>query len=403
MRIIREVAPTTRQALRGIRERLGEDAVILSSRRVAEGVEITAGADVDERAAAPEAVPDIAPPAAIPSPSAIPPAPQAPVSLTTVTGAAGVSLPPLSDTVGEELKSLRCILETQLAQLAWNDLTRRLPVHAELLRELTELGLARDLATRITEQLPAEVDLTHARRFAFTALAQYLPVSPGRWTDEGGRVAFIGTTGVGKTTSLAKIAVRWALRHGARELALVSTDSTRIGAQDELRALGQLLGAAVYVPERFEDLPTLLAQLTQFRLVLIDTPGASVRDTAFASRLGVLANNSSLVESLLVLSANTQAAALEEVLRRFEPARPTSVLLTKLDEAASLGGSLSALIRAQLSLCYVSEGQRIPEDLRPARALDLVSRAVSLAKESGASADEDLLRRRFGKVSHVSA
>jgi flagellar biosynthesis protein FlhF len=402
MRIIREVAPTTRQALRGIRERLGEDAVILSSRRVAEGVEITAGADVDERGAVAGAIPDPAPSAASPAPAAVLAAPPASVSLTPATGAAGVALPPLADTVGEELKSLRCILETQLAQLAWNDLTRRLPVHAELLRELTELGLARDLATRITEQLSADVDLAHARRFAFTALAQYLPVSPGRWTDEGGRVAFIGTTGVGKTTSLAKIAVRWALRHGARELALVSTDATRIGAQDELRALGQLLGAAVYVPERFEDLPTLLGQLSQFRLVLIDTPGASVRDTGFTSRLGVLANNTSLLESVLVLSANTQAASLEEVLRRFEPARPSSVLLTKLDEAASLGGSLSALIRAQLSLCYVSEGQRIPEDLRPARALDLVSRAVSLAKESGASADEDLLRRRFGKVSHVS-
>ena len=118
--------------------------------------------------------------------------------------------------------------------------------------------------------------------------------------------------------------------------------------------------------------------------MLIDTPGASVRDAAFASRLAVLANNTSLLESVLVLSANTQAAALEEVVRRFEPARPTTALLTKLDEAASLGGSLSVLIRAQLNLCYVSEGQRIPEDLRPARALDLVSRAVTLAKESGA-------------------
>ena len=404
MRIIREVAPTTRQAMRGIRERLGENAVILSSRRVAEGVEITAGADVADLTAAAEAAMQ-APAAALAAAAPV----AAAVASTHAEGAVAPGaalaalLPPLPDTVGEELKSLRCILETQLAQLAWTDLTRRLPVHAELLRELTELGLARDLASRITEQLPAGADLAHARRFAFTALAQYLPVSAGRWSDEGGRVAFIGTTGVGKTTSLAKIAVRWALRHGARELALVSTDATRIGAQDELRALGQLLGAAVYVPDRFEDLPTLLSQLSQFRLVLIDTPGASLRDASFASRLGVLANNTSLVESVLVISANTQAAALDEVMRRFEPARPTSAVLTKLDEAASLGGSLSALIRAQLSLCYVSEGQRIPEDLRPARALDLVSRAVSLAKESGASADEDLLRRRFGKVNHVSA
>jgi flagellar biosynthesis protein FlhF len=406
MRIIREVAPTTRQALRGIRERLGENAVILSSRRVAEGVEITAGADVDASAAMPETLPAAAVLGATPDalPGVLPHAAEAAAPDHPVAGAAAVgSLPPVPDSVGEELKSLRCILETQLSQLAWNDLTRRQPVHAELLRELTEIGLARDLSARITEQLPAGADLAHARRFAFTALAQYLPVAAGRWTDEGGRIAFIGTTGVGKTTSLAKIAVRWALRHGARELALVSTDSTRIGAQDELRALGQLLGAAVYVPERFEELPALLNQLSQFRLVLIDTPGASVRDAAFAGRLSVLADNTSQLESVLVLSANTQAAALEEVVRRFEPARPTSVLLTKLDEAASLGGSISVLIRAQLRLCYVSEGQRIPEDLRPARALDLVSRAVALAKESGAEADEDLLRRRFGKVAHVSA
>jgi flagellar biosynthesis protein FlhF len=406
MRIIREVAPTTRQALRGIRERLGEDAVILSSRRVAQGVEITAGADVEVSTTGPEprlAAAALAATAAAPA-GVPPPADDTAAAEPIAASALAVgSLPQVPDSVGEELKSLRCILETQLSQLAWNDLTRRLPVHGELLRELSEIGVARDLAARITEQLPADADLAHARRFAFTALAQYLPVAAGRWTDEGGRIAFIGTTGVGKTTSLAKIAVRWALRHGAQDLALVSTDSTRIGAQDELRALGQLLGAAVYVPERFEELPALLGQLSRFRLVLIDTPGASLRDAAFAGRLSVLAGNTSQLESVLVLSANTQAAALEEIVRRFEPARPTSVLLTKLDEAASLGGSLSVLIRAQLRLCYVSEGQRIPEDLRPARALDLVSRAVALAKESGAEADEDLLRRRFGKVTHVGA
>ncbi|MBS0580740.1 MAG: flagellar biosynthesis protein FlhF [Proteobacteria bacterium] len=408
MRIIREVAPTTRQALRGIRERLGEDAVILSSRRVPEGVEITAGADLAEEpaaAAAPEAPAEAAAyvPAPVAPPAALPAATAAPAGPEALAAAVAALAPPANDAVGEELRSLRCILETQVAQLAWNDLTRRLPVHAELLRELTEIGLAPDLATRITEQVPAGADITGARRFALTALAQYLPVSAGRWSDEGGRVAFIGTTGVGKTTNLAKIAVRWALKHGARELALVSADATRIGAQDELRALGQLLGAAVYVPERFEELPNLIAQMPQFRLVLIDTPGASLRDPAFSARLGVLANNTSTIESVLVLSANTQAAALEEVLRRFAPARPTGALLTKLDEAASLGGSLSVLIRSQLSLCYISEGQRIPEDLRPARALDLVSRAVSLARDSGASADEDLLRRRFGKVTHASA
>jgi flagellar biosynthesis protein FlhF len=408
MRIIVQVAPNTRLALRGIRERLGENAVILSSRRVPEGVEVTAGADVGEQASA-EAAPGAAPlapqlsaaaPAAASPESlltrATPPPPLAPVALRNAPAASG-------DAVGQELKSLRCMLETQLAQLAWSDLTRRLPVHAELLRELTEIGLARDLAERIAEQLPEGSDLAHARRFAFTALAQYLPVTGERWAEGGGCLAFVGATGVGKTTSLAKIAVRWALRRGAGELALVAADATRIGAQDEVRALGQLLGAAVHVPERFQDLPALLGQLSNFRLVLIDTPGASLKDPKFSARLAVLSSCASQLESVLVLSANTQAAALDEVLRRFEPAHPACALLTKLDEAASLGGSISALIRAQLPLCYVSDGQRVPEDLRPARTLDLVSRAVALAKENAASADEDLLRHRFGKVTHVGA
>ena len=411
MRIVRQVAPTTRQALRGIRELLGENAVILSSRRTAQGVEITAGADVAAGAAL-DGLPSPVPVAAVPPPAPLPqPAPTRTPAVSTAHAPGGaaelplpvIAAPPPPDSVGQELKTLRCMLETQLAQLAWSDLTRRLPAHAELLRELAEMGVARDLAERIIEQLPQAADVTQARRFAFTALAQYLQVTGERWAEEGGRIAFIGTTGVGKTTSLAKMAVRWALRHGANDLALVATDAARIGAQDELRALGQLLGAAVYVPERFGDLPALLNQLSRFRLVLIDTPGAGPRDPKFSSRLAVLASCASQLQSVLVLSANTQAAALDEVVRRFEPAHPEGALLTKLDEAASLGGSLSVLIRSQLRLCYVSEGQRIPEDLRPARALDLVSRAVALARDSGASADEDLLRRRFGKVTHVGA
>jgi flagellar biosynthesis protein FlhF len=400
MRIIRQVAPNTRAALRAIRERLGENAIILSSCRTVDGVEVTAGAEIDDAAAPPEAVASAEPvrpfetlfqrePAAAPAEPTPAPAAVAPTAAYS------------NDAVGQELKTLRSMLETQLAQLAWNDLTRRSPIHAELLRELTEIGLGRDLAERIAEQLPRESDLAQARRFAFTALAQYVGVTGERWAENGGRLAFIGTTGVGKTTSLAKLAARWTLKHGARELALIAGDGSRIGAADELRALGQLLGAQVFVPESFSELPALLARLTHFRLVLIDTPGTSSKDSKFANQLAVLASCASILDSVLVLSANTQAAALEEIVRRFAPTHPACALLTKVDEAATLGGSLSALIRAQLPLCYISEGPRVPEDLKPARALDLVSRAVALAKESGASADEDLLRRRFGKVAHA--
>ncbi|MDB6089979.1 MAG: flagellar biosynthesis protein FlhF [Gammaproteobacteria bacterium] len=506
MKIVRHTAPDMRQALRSIREQLGEDAVILSSKRCSEGVEITAAVDFDatdlhaaisaplesppsplpsapvtharqsapaitsSRASLPAVTAArVAEPAVTQAPTLIsglasshipasdlstlfapeiaamlaPLSAPAPVVASVPSTAPATLLPahPLtcepnrvprqeptfsltpaqpdlaatvlaelpsepvpkttaSDAMGVELKTLRRMLETQLAQLAWNDLTRRAPVHVEILRELTEIGISQDLADHILKQLPDNVELGFARRFAIAGLSQYLLVTGDRWLENGGRVAFIGATGVGKTTTLAKLAVRWVLRHGPRDLALVGSDTVRIGAQAQIQSLGQMLGVPVYTPENFESLPTLLSRLEQ-RLILIDTPGSSLRDTQLASRLSVLANSASQLETAVVLAASTQAGALEETVKRFAPANPSCCLLTKVDEAASLGGALSVLIRARLPISYTSEGQRVPEDLRPARALELVSTAVRLAKASGAAADEDLLRRRFGKTAHA--
>jgi flagellar biosynthesis protein FlhF len=313
-------------------------------------------------------------------------------------GSAAAS-PAAAEAMSDELKTLRRMLENQLAHLAWNDLTRRAPVHTEILRELTEIGISHDLAEHLVRQLPEDQDLTFARRFTIAGLSQYLKVTGDRWLNDGGRVAFVGATGVGKTTTLAKIAVRWVLRHGPRDIALVAADPVRIGAHDQLRSLAQLLGVPVYTPENFDQLPALLSRLGE-RLILIDTPGSSARDAQLAGRLAVLSTSASKLETALVLAASTQAGAIEETVRRFAPANPACCVITKLDEAASLGGVLSALIRARMPVSYMSEGQRVPEDLRPARALELVSAAVRLAKARGAAADEDLLRRRFGKTAH---
>jgi flagellar biosynthesis protein FlhF len=426
MKIVRHTARDMRQALRSIREQLGEDAVILSSRRLAKGVEVTAAVDFDAgmgkaallAAAAAAANPPAAThddevaggsqkradlPAAPPPPQASPPSRELTPPAFAEAAAPTLESAPEAPThmMSRELQSLRRMLETQLAQLAWNDRTRRAPVHTELLRELTEIGITQDLAEHIVGQLDQNVDLTQGRRFALAGLSQYLLVTGDRWLETGGRVAFVGATGVGKTTMLAKIAVRWILRHGTNDLALVACDNVRIGAQDQMQALGQLLGVPVHVPERFEALPDLLKRLERYRLVLIDTPGSSLRDEQLGPRLATLAGCNSKLETALVLAACAQAGVLEEAVQRFRPANPACCLLTKLDEAASLGGALSVLIRARVPLSYTSDGQRVPEDLRPARALELVSLAVRLAKQSGAAADEDLLRRRFGRLSNA--
>jgi flagellar biosynthesis protein FlhF len=402
MRIIRFMAPDTKHALRSVREQLGEDAVILTSKRTAEGVEVTAATDLDAARMHAQSVPCVTDSTPAPQPPSSP-SPESAFAPTPDASASHTPPAPAVDSMSVELRILRRMLESQLEQLAWNERTRRTPVLTEMLRELTEIGILPDLAERITEQLPEGGDFAAARRFAFTALSQYLPVSDPRWLEDGGRVALIGCTGAGKTTTLAKMAVRWVLRHGVSDLALVAADSVRIGAHGELQSLGQMLGAPVYTPDRLAGLPALLGQLTRFRMVLIDTPGTSVRDPHLSATLAVLGNSASMLQSALVLPANTQLGALEEAVGRFAPANPRCCVLTKLDEATSLGGVLSVLIRTRHPIGYLSEGQRVPEDLQPARALDLVSLAVRLAKVSHATADEDLLRRRFGKVPHVRA
>ncbi len=436
MKISKHTATDMRTALRLVREQLGHEAVIISSRRTKQGVEVTAAIDFD--AAPPE--PPTAPPVEVRQPARVP----APIQETepeldpyaiadslggqtvimdksyarvqaVVQAHAKTAPPPPQDTatsaavaaakeeMGHELRNLRRILETQLAQLAWNDLSRRAPIQTQILRELTEVGITQDFASQIVAQLPSGSDMIHARRLSISLIAQRLPVTGDRWLDEGGRVALIGPTGVGKTTSLAKLAVRWVLRHGTRGLALISADAVRIGAHDQIQALGQMLDVPVYTSDTLEEIPALLQSLAQRRFVLVDTPGFSQRDAQVSNRMAQLAEAGTGLETALVLSAATQAGAIAETVTRFAEARPASCLLTKIDEAASLGGVLSVLTRAELPISYVSEGQRVPEDLRPARALELVSSAVQLAKTSGAAADEDLLRRRYGDVAHALA
>ena len=158
-----------------------------------------------------------------------------------------------NDMVSNELRIMRRMLENQLAQLAWNDLTRRAPIQIEILRELTEIGLAPDLAAEVASQAPSNTALSQARRFVIAALSQRILVTGDRWLEKGGAVALVGPTGVGKTTTLAKLAVRWVLRHGPRDLALIAADTVRIGAQDQVQSLGQMLGAPVYKLDDLTD------------------------------------------------------------------------------------------------------------------------------------------------------
>jgi flagellar biosynthesis protein FlhF len=417
MKIRRYIAKDMRQALNQVRDAQGPDAVILSSRRTDEGVEVVAAVDFDSESIAQAA--SASQHTSAPAYSTPPPADFArslhsiaqqaqqnaqPVKATATTRFASDELSDEGNAdMGAELRTLRRMLETQMATLAWNDLTRRAPLQTALLKELTQLGFAHALAVEVVSQLSNRLEWNEAQRMCLALIAKRIVTDSERWLDQGGMVAFVGPTGVGKSTLVAKLAARWVLRHGPRDLVLISADSVRMGAQDQLQNLGRLLGVPTYGIDQISELGAVLNNVSRNRLVLIDTAGFSQRDARLSAELALLATSHPQLETCLVIAASAQAGTLEETFLRFGSASPKSCVLTKVDEATSLGGSISALTRHAVPLAYISEGQRIPEDLTHARAHQLVARAVELARRSGAQTDEELLTLRFGGVAHALA
>jgi flagellar biosynthesis protein FlhF len=389
MNIRRFTAPDMRQALARVRDVLGPDAVILASRKSERGVEISAAEDRELAAID-----------AFAAPAAAPAVPAAGGFRATIATRDTV---PGDEAIGSELRTLRRILETQLASLAWNDLTRRAPVATQLLRELTEMGIARDLASDLIDTLPGELDLEQGRSLALARFADRLVVTDDRWGRFGGVVAFVGTAGSGRTTALARLATQWILRHGPTDIALVSTDGAGYGAHERIRRLGRLLAVPSYAIDDLAELPSVLTRLEGHRLVLLDTAALAPTDTALAACARALQSLAPRVELAICLSAVSQAAALARTLASLPQGCASAGVLTRLDECVSLGGALSAVAAAGLPLAYAGEGPSMDDGLVPARALDLILRAAALVRQHGAVADEDLLARRFGGRAHAVA
>lgn len=264
----------------------------------------------------------------------------------------------------EEMRSIKSLLERQLAGFAWGDMTRHSPLRAQLLGEMIESGFSGQLARRLVEDLPEGMEAPEARKWLAGAVNRRLRAltAENDLIDRGGVFALVGPTGVGKTTTTAKLAARCVVRYGADKLALLTTDGYRIGAHEQLRIYGRILGVPVHVVRDSEDLRRTLAELRGKHMVLIDTVGMSQRDRMVAEQAAMLMRAGD-VKRLLLLNATSRGDTLDDVIRSYAGEDIAGCILSKVDETAALAPALDAVVRHGLLLAYVANGQRVPEDL----------------------------------------
>jgi flagellar biosynthesis protein FlhF len=440
MKIKRYTAVSMRAALALVRAEQGPDAVILSSRRGDGGIEVIAAVDYDEalfiEANRQRPAPIIAPPAVAaaaasaaapvaaiaPLAPAVPKAPLAtaaprsatpvrvPSSMPRPAPAASPAMPQRAPqrssaapdlgygAMQRELQDLRRVLETGLAGMTWSDKRLREPLQARVLEELSGMDIAPDVALALAALTPRRTSLENPSHIPLALLVKNLPVINDLTCITGGITAVVGPTGAGKTTTIAKLAARWCMQHGAADLALVSIDGYRIGAREQLMTYARILGAPMHAANSGKELAAVLERLKSKKLILIDTAGMGPRDVRLTEQLTALKYGASRARVLLALPAQAEGQALDEIVCAFVRVKPAACILTKVDEAASLGAAISTVLRHKLKIAYVCDGQRVPEDLHAAhlKRVWLIRAAMQLKERAPRARDEAALARNFG-------
>ena len=276
-----------------------------------------------------------------------------------------------------EMKTIKALLERQLAGFAWGEMSRETPTRALALAEMLDAGFSGQLARKLCQEMPAELSIENGRKWLKSAINRRLRTlgNDNDIIERGGVYALVGPTGVGKTTTTAKLAARCVVRYGADKIALLTTDGYRIGAHEQLRIYGRILGVPVHVVRDGDDLRHTLHDLRDRHMVLIDTVGMSQRDRMVAEQAAMLMHAGE-VNRLLLLNATSRGDTLDDVVRAYAGEDLAGCILSKVDESVSIAPALDAVVRHGLLLCYVANGQRVPEDLHLPNRNYLMHRAL---------------------------
>lgn len=373
------VGGTSREVLQKVRQALGDDALIVSNRAMNGGIEITALA-----ASALTAEPVARAPAIAVTAQPF----RAVRAMAEDPGARARAGRPAQEPDGivqhlmREVSSMKALLQRELSGIPWADIGHRAPAHAATMQTLLGAGYSPALARELIAAIPADATIASARKLVDAQIERRLTVADGEeLAEQGGVYALVGPTGVGKTTTIAKLAARCVVRNGAQGLALLTTDSYRIAGHDQLRIYGKILGVPVHAIKDVEDLTATLADLRSKKTILIDTIGMSQRDRLVAEQSALLAGGGQ-VKRLLLLNATANAATLDEVIRAYAPNGVHGCIITKVDESASVATALDGAIRHGLTVHYVTNGQRVPEDLHLPNRTYLMHRAMQPLKDS---------------------
>ncbi|MGZ8931025.1 MAG: flagellar biosynthesis protein FlhF, partial [Methylosarcina sp.] len=283
-------------------------------------------------------------------------------------------------------KSLRTTFDRKMMEPSQSRGLQVDSLRTHLLQRLADISISKKTSVHIANQLNSHANTELAFAKAQDMLADMLPMAEDEILEVGGIAALVGPTGVGKTTTIAKLAAKFILKHGQNQVALITTDNYRIGAYDQLNTYGRILGVPVRAASTCDELRNLINGLLDKRLILIDTAGMSQRDMKLVEQINTLRQ----IKSYLVMFAATDYKVMNEIIQAFRIFDPQAAILTKLDEAVTIGSAISSLIEHRLPLSFMTNGQRVPEDIFVPAARSLVNHCVTESKsETGYSDPEN--------------
>ncbi|MBI5451336.1 MAG: flagellar biosynthesis protein FlhF [Gammaproteobacteria bacterium] len=401
MKMKRYFAADIRQAMAMVRNEQGADAVILSSRNIDGGIEIVAAIDYDQEM--------------IESASTV----RAESVAHKTQSAAARSIPASEGSsrferqgrrerfevaddsrlirLEDELGEIKNILQNNMAGLAWQGITQRSNANIDVIKKLYAIGITSNLCLSLAAAVSNIQDSKSSWRMALATLADQIRIIDEEMMVAGGVYALIGPTGVGKTTSIAKIAARYALQRGVKKIALITVDNHRVAAHEQFRTYARLIGVPSRCVHNKEEMVAALAEFSSKELVLVDTAGMSQYDSRVCELDQILNIKGWNIKKALTLPAAGSYQVLKDVIAQYGMHGVNQVIVTKIDEAPSIGALLSAIVDSGLPVSYLCDGQQVPEDIRSATAADLVSKCVSVGRAKPLVVDQEILAIDFGR------